>query len=88
MRAFVGSLELITPAVSLGSTDTLIQPPATLTHRVVGAEARAQTGITSGLLRLSIGLEDERDLWRDLEQALAEVPTRARRNDREFAAVG
>lgn len=88
MRAFVGSLELITPAVSLGSTDTLIQPPATLTHRVVGAEARAQTGITSGLLRLSIGLEDERDLWRDLDQALAEVPTRARRNDREFAAVG
>jgi cystathionine beta-lyase/cystathionine gamma-synthase len=76
-RAFVGALKLITPAVSLGSTDTLIQPPATLTHRVVDAEARAQAGITSGLLRLSVGLEDARDLWSDLDQALAEVPARA-----------
>ena len=77
MRTFIGALTLITPAVSLGSTDTLIQPPATLTHRVVGAEARAQTGITSGLLRLSVGLEDARDLWRDLDHGLAEVPARA-----------
>jgi cystathionine beta-lyase/cystathionine gamma-synthase len=71
VRAFVGALTLITPAVSLGSTDTLIQPPATLTHRVVDVEARAQTGITSGLLRLSVGLEDMRDLWHDVDQALS-----------------
>jgi hypothetical protein len=71
MRAFIGALTLITPAVSLGSTDTLIQPPATLTHRVVDAAARAQTGITSGLLRLSIGLEDVQDIWNDLDRALA-----------------
>ncbi|MDP1860932.1 MAG: aminotransferase class I/II-fold pyridoxal phosphate-dependent enzyme [Gemmatimonadaceae bacterium] len=77
LRSFVSALVLVTPAVSLGSTDTLIQPPATLTHRVVDTEARAQTGITSGLLRLSVGLEDVRDLWRDLEQALAQVPVRA-----------
>jgi cystathionine beta-lyase/cystathionine gamma-synthase len=77
LREFVGALTLITPAVSLGSTDTLIQPPAMLTHRVVDAEARKQTGITPGLLRLSVGLEDVRDLWADLDQALAAVPARA-----------
>lgn len=88
MRAFVGALELITPAVSLGSTDTLIQPPATLTHRVVGAEARAQSGITSGLLRLSVGLEDARDLWNDLDHALSGVPARAVHGEREMATAG
>jgi len=70
LRAFVAALRLITPAVSLGSTDTLIQPPALLTHRVVNEDARRAAGIASGLLRLSVGLEDSRDLWRDLGQAL------------------
>lgn len=74
LRAFIGALRLITPAVSLGSTDTLIQPPSVLTHRTVDASARAATGITPGLLRLSVGLEDVRDLWRDLDEALAVVP--------------
>jgi cystathionine beta-lyase/cystathionine gamma-synthase len=77
MRQFVSALTLITPAVSLGSTDTLIQPPAVLTHRVVDAAARASTGITGGLLRLSVGLEDAKDLWADLSSALAVVPARA-----------
>jgi cystathionine beta-lyase/cystathionine gamma-synthase len=77
MRKFVSALTLITPAVSLGSTDTLIQPPAVLTHRVVDAAARASTGITGGLLRLSVGLEDAKDLWADLSAALAVVPARA-----------
>ena len=77
MRDFVSALKLITPAISLGSTDTLIQPPALLTHRVVDADARAETGITSGLLRLSVGLEDARDLWQDLDQALRVVPAQA-----------
>jgi cystathionine beta-lyase/cystathionine gamma-synthase len=73
IRRFVGSLRVITPAVSLGSTDTLIQPPALLTHRVVDADARSEAGISSGLLRLSVGLEDSRDLWNDLDSALASV---------------
>lgn len=64
-------LRLITPAVSLGSTDTLIQHPAGLTHRVVDAEAQAEGGITPAMLRLSVGLEDVEDLWDDLAQALA-----------------
>jgi methionine-gamma-lyase len=87
MRNFVGALKLITPAVSLGSTDTLIQPPATLTHRVVDAEARAQSGVTMGLLRMSVGLEDARDLWRDLDQALAVVATTAMWHSAEHLAA-
>jgi cystathionine beta-lyase/cystathionine gamma-synthase len=83
MRAFVGALELITPAVSLGSADTLIQPPAMLTHRVVDAEAREQTGITCGLLRLSAGLEDAADLWADLDQALGKAGARWERQSWE-----
>lgn len=77
MQAFISGLQLITPAVSLGSSDTLIQPPAALTHRVVDPAARAATGITPGLVRLSVGLEDARDLWRDLDRALEVVPPRA-----------
>jgi cystathionine beta-lyase/cystathionine gamma-synthase len=76
LRAFVTALQLITPAVSLGSTDTLIQPPALLTHRVVQEEARRAAGIASGLLRLSVGLEDPRDLWHDLHRALEVVTMR------------
>jgi hypothetical protein len=72
------ALALITPAVSLGSTDTLIQHPAGLTHRVVSAEAQLEGGITPALVRLSIGLEDVEDLWTDLEQALAEAGRWAR----------
>jgi methionine-gamma-lyase len=63
-------VRLITPAVSLGSTDSLIQHPASLTHRVVDAQAREDSGIGAGLLRLSVGLEDVDDLWRDLASAL------------------
>lgn len=68
--AVISRLRLITPAVSLGSTDTLIQHPAGLTHRLVEEEARQKSGITAGLLRLSVGIEDPVDLWRDLEAAL------------------
>jgi len=63
-------LRLIQPAVSLGATDTLIQHPAGLTHRLVERAARANSGISEGLLRVSAGLEDPHDLWQDLRQAL------------------
>lgn len=69
------SVRLVTPAVSLGSTDTLIQHPAGLTHRLVDPSAREAAGITDGLLRLSVGLEDVDDVWDDLCSALdAAVP--------------
>jgi len=64
-------VKLMTPAVSLGSVDTLIQHPAGLTHRVVDPAALSKHGITPGLLRLSVGVEDAGDLWADLEAALA-----------------
>jgi len=65
------ALSLMTVAVSLGSVDTLIQHPAGLTHRVVAAEDLQRMGIGPGTLRLSVGIEDVEDLWRDLECALA-----------------
>ena len=73
----LAAVRLVTPAVSLGSTDTLIQHPAGLTHRLVDREAKAEAGITDGLLRLSVGLEDADDLWADLAQALAASRMRA-----------
>ncbi len=66
----VKALELITPAVSLGSVDSLIEHPAGLTHRLVDEEGKDTGGITPNLLRMSVGLEDVSDLWRDLDQAL------------------
>lgn len=69
--AVMRAVRLITPAVSLGSVDSLIQHPAGLTHRCLSAEAKATCGITPGLLRLSVGIEQVEDLWADLTQALA-----------------
>ena len=69
-RLVMQNLRLATPAVSLGSTDTLIEHPAGLTHRLVDPAALAAEGITPGLLRLSVGIEDPADIWRDLETAL------------------
>ena len=64
---FLQALRLATPAVSLGSTDTLAQHPAGLTQRVQSGAAGA---ITPGLVRVSVGLEDAEDLWADMAQAL------------------
>lgn len=66
--AFLQGLQLATPAVSLGSTDTLVQHPAGLTQRVQSGAAGA---ITEGLVRVSVGLEDADDLWTDLARALS-----------------
>lgn len=63
-------VKVMTPAVSLGSVDTLIQHPAGLTHRVIDAETQRKYGITQGLIRLSVGIEQVDDLWADLEHAL------------------
>jgi methionine-gamma-lyase len=64
-------VRLMTPAVSLGSTDTLIQHPAGLTHHVVAPEDRECCGISESLIRISVGLEDVDDLWEDLAGALS-----------------
>ncbi len=67
------AVSLITSAVSLGSTDTLIEHPAALTHALVSEEDRAGYGLVPGTLRLSVGLEDPDDLWADLGGALDRV---------------
>ncbi|MGW2652491.1 trans-sulfuration enzyme family protein [Streptomyces sp. NPDC001478] len=64
------AVRLITPAVSLGSVDTLIQHPASISHRIVDEGDRHASGVGDRLLRLSVGLEDVEDLWSDLCQAL------------------
>lgn len=69
-HALIGAVRLITPAVSLGSIDTLIQHPGSISHRIVAPEDRASAGISEQLLRMSVGLEDVEDLWDDLERAL------------------
>ena len=70
-RAVMQAVELATPAVSLGAVDTLIQHPASLTHRVVADEAKRTGGVTPGLLRMSVGIEEVDDLWADLVRALS-----------------
>jgi len=69
-REVLRGVNLITAAVSLGSVDTLLQHPASLTHGVVDDQTKAKTGITAGMLRLSVGLESAGDLWGDLSVAL------------------
>ncbi len=71
--AFTKRLRLWTLAESLGSVKSLFCHPPTMTHASVEPEVRRRVGIADGLIRLSIGLEDVRDLIDDLDQALAEV---------------
>jgi len=69
-RILMNSLELCSLAVSLGDTETLIQHPASMTHSPYTQEERALSGISEGLVRLSIGLEHADDIIDDLKQAL------------------
>ena len=71
--AMMNKLQVITRAVSLGDTETLIQHPASMTHAVYGDEERAKHGISDGLLRLSIGLENVEDILEDIDNALNDV---------------
>jgi methionine-gamma-lyase len=63
-------VKLCTLAVSLGTVDTLIEHPASMTHSVVHPDIREKAGITDGLVRLSVGIESAEDIIADLEQAL------------------
>ncbi len=67
------SVHLATLAVSLGGVETLIQHPASMTHASVGKEDKLKAGITDDLVRLSVGIEDVKDIIKDLEQALEKV---------------
>jgi methionine-gamma-lyase len=71
--SLLNNLKLIKLAVSLGSTESLAQHPATMTHADVSAEDKAQLGINAAMVRLSVGVENADDIIWDLEQALAQV---------------
>jgi len=70
---FLNSTKLIKLAVSLGSTESLAEHPATMTHSDVDEELRNKISITSKLVRISVGVEDAKDLIWDIEQALERV---------------
>jgi len=70
-RALMNNVKLCSLAESLGSVETLVTHPATMTHGSIPAEQRRAVGITDGLVRLSVGLEDPSDIIADIEQALA-----------------
>jgi cystathionine beta-lyase/cystathionine gamma-synthase len=72
-KTFTGRLQLATLAESLGGVESLVSHPATMTHAGLGAEGRAKIGITDGMVRLSVGIEDVDDLIADFEQALEAV---------------
>lgn len=69
-KEMMDGLRLIARAVSLGDAETLIQHPASMTHSTYTPEERAAHGISEGLLRLSVGLEDAEDIIADLDVAL------------------
>ena len=72
-KAIMDSLELWTLAENLGSVESLVTHPVTMTHADVDEAERKRVGITDGLVRLSVGLEDAQDLIDDLEKALEKV---------------
>lgn len=69
-KKFINQLNLCTSAVSLGTCDTLISHPASTTHAGVLPELRLKSGITDGLIRMSVGIENVEDIQQDLDNAL------------------
>ena len=72
-KTLLNNLSLCSLAVSLGDTETLIQHPASMTHSPYTKEEREAAGITDGLVRLSVGLENVEDIIADLEQGLEKI---------------
>ncbi|MDO9375514.1 MAG: aminotransferase class I/II-fold pyridoxal phosphate-dependent enzyme [Bacteroidota bacterium] len=69
-KQFIDKLQMCVRAISLGTVDTLISHPASMSHKGVSAEERLKFGITDGLIRLSVGIENIADILNDFDQAL------------------
>ena len=69
-KKFIDNLQMCVRAVSLGTVDTLLSHPASMTHYGVPREERIKYGITDGLIRMSVGIENIADILRDLDQSL------------------
>ncbi|PZQ59912.1 MAG: O-succinylhomoserine sulfhydrylase [Sphingomonas taxi] len=72
-QALLNALELVDISNNIGDSRSLMTHPASTTHYGVSAEARAEMGVTEGLLRLNVGLEDPQDVIDDLDRALGQV---------------
>ena len=72
-KKFINAVEICTRAVSLGTVDTLVSHPASMTHMSIPKVEREKYGITDGLIRMSVGIENIEDLEADLAQALAKA---------------
>jgi len=72
-KRLMDNVKLVILAVSLGGVESLIQHPASMTHSKISHEKKLQAGITDGLVRLSVGIENVEDILADLEQALGKV---------------
>jgi methionine-gamma-lyase len=66
---FMNQIKMCTLAPTLGDVDTLILHPVSMSHRGIPKEQREAVGITDGLIRLSVGIENVEDIWKDLDQA-------------------
>ena len=69
--AFMNKIEFCSLAPTMGDVGTLILHPASMSHLRIAKEVREANGITDGLIRISIGIEDADDIWADLLQAMA-----------------
>ncbi len=67
---FMNKLQMCIRTVSLGTCDTLLSHPASMTHYGIPKEQREKYGITDGLIRMNVGIENVQDILNDLEQAL------------------
>ena len=72
---FASSLSLITLAENLGAVETMVTHPATMTHAAMSKEAREKAGISDGLIRVSVGLEDPKDIIDDLDASIRKATT-------------
>ena len=72
IKRFFSSVKLIALAESLGGVESLVCHPASMTHASIPYEIRQKVGITEGLIRLSVGIENAEDIIADLEQAIKE----------------
>lgn len=69
-KNFLNGLQLFSLTANLGDTRSIATHPASTTHSKLSPEERAEVGITNGLVRLSIGLENSEDIWSDIKEAL------------------
>jgi methionine-gamma-lyase len=72
-KAFANGVRLCTLATSLGGVETILQHSASMTHSTIPREDRLKAGISDGLIRLSVGIEDLDDLMADISQALDKI---------------